>query len=323
MKAIVQQGYGSADTLKLQEIAVPAVGDDGVLVEVYAASVNALDWHLARGVPFFIPLLEAISGPKHKVRGVDLAGRVSAVGPKVTQFKPGDDVLGGADGSFAEFVVTQAKRLAHKPPEVTFDQAATLHVAGLTALQGLRDRARLRNGQRVLVNGAGGGVGTFAVQVAKWMGAHVTAVTRAGSMDLVKSIGADEVIDHGAEDFTRRHERWDVIFDIAGRQAFADCRKVMAPEGILLAIGAPGGRIIAPAGRLLEAFVLSAIGGRPRIVPFVAKSDSADLALLAELVERGTITPVIDRRFALTETAEAVRILGTEHVRGKFVISVR
>src|SRR5688572_32295042 len=204
MKAIVQEGYGSPDTLKLREIEMPACGDDGVLVEVHAASVNALDWHLARGVPFFIPILEAIGAPKHRVRGVDLAGRVTAVGKNVTRFKPGDEVLGGADGSFAEFTVTTEKRLAPKPAGITFEQAATLPVAGLTALQGLRDRAGVRAAQRVLVNGAGGGVGTFAVQIAKWLGAHVTGVTGTASIDVGRSIGAGAVIDHGAADCTSR-----------------------------------------------------------------------------------------------------------------------
>ncbi len=323
MKAIVQEGYGSPDTLKLREIETPAPGDHGVLVEVHAASVNALDWHVARGVPFFIPLLEAITAPKHRVRGVDLAGRVTAVGKNVTRLKPGDDVLGSADGSFAEFTVTTEKRLVLKPAGVTFEQAATLNVAGLTALQGLRDRARVRAAQRVLVNGAGGGVGTFAVQIAKWLGAHVTAVTRAASVALVRSLGADEVIDHDAEDFTRRGERWDVIFDIGGLQPFSRCRRVMQPEGILLAIGGPAGRWLAPADRLLEALMLSALSRRPRVVPFVAKSVSEDLALLAGLVERGTITPVIERRFALRETAEAVRLLGAGRARGKIVINTR
>jgi NADPH:quinone reductase-like Zn-dependent oxidoreductase len=323
VKAIVQEGYGSPDTLKLREIETPAAGDNGVLVEVHAASVNALDWHVARGVPFFIPLLEAIGGPKHRVRGVDLAGRVTAVGRNVTRFKPGDEVLGAADGSFAEFTVTTEKRLAPKPAGITFEQAATLNVAGLTALQGLRDRARVRAAQRVLVNGAGGGVGTFAVQIAKWLGAHVTAVTRAGSVDLVRSIGADEVIDHDAEDFTSRRDRWDVIFDIGGTRPFSRCRRVLKPDGILIAIGGPAGRWLAPAGRLLEAVILWPLTQQRRVVPFVAKRDPDDLALLAGLVERGTITPVIDRRFALSETAEAVRRLGTEHARGKVVINMR
>jgi NADPH:quinone reductase-like Zn-dependent oxidoreductase len=221
MKAIVQEGYGSPDVLKLREIEMPASGDDGVLVEVHAASVNALDWHLARGVPIFLRALEAIGAPKYRIRGVDLAGRVTAVGKNVTRFKPGDAVLGGADGSFAEFAVTTETRLAPKPAGITFEQAATLNIAGLTALQGLRDRARVRASQRVLVNGAGGGVGTFAVQIAKWLGAHVTAVTRAGSIDVVRSLGADEIIDHDAEDFTSSRDRWDVIFDIGGNRPFS------------------------------------------------------------------------------------------------------
>ena len=323
MKAIVQEGYGSADTLELRDIETPAPGDDGVLVEVHAASVNALDWHVARGVPFFIPMLEALTAPKHRVRGVDLAGRVTAIGKNVTRFKPGDEVLGAADGSFAEFTVTSEKRLALKPAGVTFEQAATLNVAGLTALQGLRDRARVRAGQRVLVNGAGGGVGTFAVQIAKWLGAHVTAVTRAGSADLVRSIGADEVIDHGREDFTSHRDRWDVIFDIGGVQPFSRCRRVLTDEGILLAIGGPAGRWLAPAGRLFKALMLSPVTRRRRVVPFVARTVSEDLALLAGLVERGAITPVIGRRFTLSETAEAVRHLGAGQARGKVVINTR
>jgi NADPH:quinone reductase-like Zn-dependent oxidoreductase len=323
MKAIVQEGYGSPDALKLREVETPVAGDDEVLVEVHAASVNALDWHLARGVPFFIPLLEAIGAPKHRVRGVDLAGRVTAVGKNVTRFKPGDEVLGGADGTFAEFTVTTEKRLAPKPAGITFEQAATLNVAGLTALQGLRDRARVRAGHRVLVNGAGGGVGTFAVQIAKWLGAHVTAVTRAGSVDVVRSIGADEVIDHDAKDFTSRRDRWDVIFDIGGTRPFSRCRRVMEADGILVAIGGPAGRWLDPAGRLLKAVMLSAVTQRRRVVPFVAKNDPQGLALLAELVQRRTITPVIDRRFALSETAEAVRYLATGSRQGKVVITTR
>jgi NADPH:quinone reductase-like Zn-dependent oxidoreductase len=323
MKAIVQEGYGSPDTLKLREVETPAAGDNGVLVEVHAASVNALDWHLARGVPVFIPILEAIGAPKHRVRGVDLAGRVTAVGMNVTRFKPGDEVLGGADGSFAEFTVTTENRLAPKPAGITFEQAATLNVAGLTALQGLRDRARVRAAQRVLVNGAGGGVGTFAVQIAKWLGAHATAVTRAGSVDVVRSLGADEVIDHDAEDFTSRPDRWDVIFDIGGNRPFSRCRRVMEPDGILVAIGGPAGRWLAPAGRLLEAVMLSALTRGRRVVPFVARSDPEGLALLAGLVERGTITPVIDQRFSLSETAEAVRRLAIGDRRGKIVITTR
>jgi NADPH:quinone reductase-like Zn-dependent oxidoreductase len=290
---------------------------------VHAASVNALDWHLVRGVPVFIRVLEAIGGPKQRIRGVDLAGRVTAVGKKVTRFKPGDEVLGGADGSFAEFTVTTEKRLAPKPAGITFEQAATLNIAGLTALLGLRDRARVRAGQRVLVNGAGGGVGTFAVQVAKWLGAHVTAVTRAGSADLVHSLGADDVIDHGAEDFTSRRDRWDVIFDIGGNRPFGRCRRVLEPHGMLVAVGGPAGRWLAPATRLLHAVMLWPLTRRRRVVPFAATSDPEGLTVLAGLVERGTITPAIERCFPLRDTAEAVRHLGAGHRRGKVVINLR
>lgn len=323
MKAIVQEGYGSPDVLRLREIERPAPGEDGVLVEVHAASINALDWHLARGVPVFLRAMEAIGAPKHRVRGVDLAGRVTAVGQRVTRFRVGDEVFGGADGSFAELVATSEKRLAHKPAAVSFEQAATLHVAGLTALQGLRDRARLGAGQRVLVNGAGGGVGTFAVQIAKWLGAHVTAVTRAASLELVRSLGADEVVDHQSEDFTRRGERWDVLFDVGGNRPFHRCRRVLTRDGILLAIGGPAGRFLAPASRLLNAVVLSAITRRPRIAPFVAKSHPGDLALLADLVERGALVPVVQRRYPLDETAQALRDLGSGAVQGKLVVNVR
>jgi NADPH:quinone reductase-like Zn-dependent oxidoreductase len=323
MKAIVQEGYGSPDTLKLREVETPVPGDDGVLVEVHAASVNALDWHLVRGVPIFLRLLEAIAAPKHRIRGVDLAGRVTAVGKNVMRFKSGDEVLGGSDGSFAEFTVTTEKRLAPKPAGITFEQAATLNIAGRTALQGLRDRARVRAGHRVLVNGAGGGVGTFAVQIAKWLGARVTAVTHAGNADLARSLGADEVIDHGAEDFTSRHDRWDVIFDIGGNRPFGRCRRVLAPDGILIAVGGPAGRWLAPASRLLGAVMLWPLTRRRRVVPFVTTDDPEGLALLAGLVTRGTLTPVIDRRFALSDTAEAVRRLAAGHLRGKVVINMR
>jgi NADPH:quinone reductase-like Zn-dependent oxidoreductase len=300
---------------------MPRVEANGVLVRVHAASVNALDWHTTRGMPYFIRAIEGLRSPRNAIRGVDLAGRVEAVGEDVTGFRPGDEVFGGSNGSFAEYTATTPDRLAPKPAGFTHGEAAALHVAGLTALQGLRDKAQVKAGQRVLINGAGGGVGTFAVQIAKWLGAEVTAVTRTESVDLVRSIGADEVIDHRREDFTRRGERYDVLFDIGGNRPFADCRRVLTEKGILVAVGAPAGRWLAPATRLLGAAALSPFVSQ-RLVPFVSKNDAPGLALLKELAEAGKIRPVIDRRYPLAEAAEAIRYVGEGHARGKVVVEI-
>jgi NADPH:quinone reductase-like Zn-dependent oxidoreductase len=322
MKAIVQEGYGSGAMLHLREIEKPDPGDDGVLVEVRAASVNALDWHLVRGVPVIIPLLERLSREKYHLRGVDVAGRVAAVGKNVSRLVPGDEVFGGADGSFAEYAATAERRLAKKPAAVSFEQAATLPVAGLTALQGLRDRARVQPGQRVVVNGAGGGVGTFALQIAKFLGAHVTAVTRTESVELARSLGADVVVDYQAEDFTRRGERYDVIFDIGGASPFRSLLGVLSAEGIVVAVGGPQGRWIAPADRMLAAMAHRLFSGRRKIRPFVAKTSPEDLASLASLVEQGRLEPVIDRTFSLEETGAAVEHVGRGRARGKVVIRI-
>jgi NADPH:quinone reductase-like Zn-dependent oxidoreductase len=321
VKAIAQTGYGSPDVLQLRDIDMPQIDDDGVLVRVHAASVNALDWHTTRGMPYFIRALEGLPSPRNRIRGVDLAGQVEAVGGSVTRLRPGDDVFGGSHGSFAEYTATTADRLALKPPGLSYEHASTLYVAALTALQGLRDKAQLRQGQRVLVNGAGGGVGTFAVQLAKVFGAYVTAVTRTESIELVRSIGADEVIDHRAEDFTRRSERYDVIFDIGGNRPLAACRRVITRNGTLLAVGAPAGRWLAPVGRLLHAALLSPFVSQ-RLVPFISRNDRTDLELLGGLAERGQIRSVIDRQFPLAEVAEAIKYVGTGQARGKVVISV-
>jgi NADPH:quinone reductase-like Zn-dependent oxidoreductase len=322
MKAIVQDRYGSPDVLALRDVETPPIDDHGVLVEVHAASVNALDWHTTRGMPYLIRMDEGFRKPRHSVRGVDLAGRVVAVGKHVARLKPGDEVFGGSTGSFAEYAATTEDRLAPKPSGFTYEQAAALHVAGMTALQGLCEKAQLQAGQRVLINGAGGGVGTFAVQIAKWLGAHVTAVTRAESIDVVRSIGADEIIDHRSEDFTRRGERYDVLFDIGGNRPFAHCRRVVARNGTIVAVGGPAGRWLAPATRMFKALALSPFVSQ-RLVPFLSKNDRVSLARLAELSEAGKISPVIDRRYALTGVPEAVRYLGAGRARGKIVITVR
>lgn len=323
MKAIVQEGYGSpADVLALRDIPTPGIDDKGVLVEIHAASVNALDWHITRGMPQVLRLGLGLRTPTDRVRGVDLAGRVVAVGSRVTRFQIGDEVFGGADGSFAELVATTEDRLARKPSAFTYEEAAALHVAGMTSLQGLRDKARLQAGQRVLINGAGGGVGTYAVQIAKWLGAHVTAATRTESVDLARSLGAGDVIDHRTADFTRGSKRYDVIFDIGGNQPFAHLRRVVTRKGTIVTVGAPAGRWLAPVTRLLNAAVLSTFVSE-RIIPFVSKNDGASLALLGELAEAGHIRTVVDRQFALSETAEAISHVGAGRARGKVVIKVR
>jgi NADPH:quinone reductase-like Zn-dependent oxidoreductase len=318
MKAIVQNGYGSPDVLELREIEKPAVGDDRVLVKVRAASVNAGDWHLLRILPRVVGKLLRTSRPT--VRGWDMAGQVEAVGKDVTRFKPGDEVFGTANGTFAEYAATSEDRLAPKPRNLTFEQAAAIPVAACTAIQGLRDKARLQPGQRVLVYGAGGGVGTFAVQVAKSLGAHVTAVTHARSVDLVRSIGADEVIDYTKEDFTRRGERYDVLFDLGADRSFADCRRVLAPTGTLVLAGAASG-LWAILWRLLEAPVRSRLGSQ-RFAPLLTRARHGDLVQLKDLAEAGKLSPVIDRQYPLGETRDAVRYVGTRDARGKVVITV-
>lgn len=322
MRAIVQDGYGSPDVLALRDIETPGIDDRGVLVEVHAASVNALDWHTTRGMPYLIRVGDGIRKPRCAVRGVDFAGRVAAVGNHVTRVKPGDEVFGGSNGSFAEYTVTTEDRLAPKPPASSYEEAAALHVAGMTALQGLRDKAQLRAGQSILINGAGGGVGTFAVQIAKWIGARIAAVTRTENVALVRSLGADEIIDHCTEDFALGSERYDVVFDIGGNRAFRTLRRVAARQGIIVAVGGPAGRWLAPATRMLSAAALSPFVSQ-RVVPFISKNDAASLALLADLAEAGRIRSVIDRQFPLSETPEAIRHVGAGSARGKVVIKVK
>lgn len=321
MKAIVQHGYGTADVLKLEDVDMPAVADDRILVRIRAASVNALDWHVTRGKPYFMRLMTGLRVPSDKIRGVDFAGEVVSVGRNVTRTKPGDAVLGRTDGSFAEYTATPEEWVVPKPAGVTWEQAASLNVAGLTSLQGLRDRAQLRRGQSALIVGAGGGVGTFAVQIAKWLGARVVAVTRTESVDLVRGLGADDVIDYRKEDFTRLGERFDVIFDIGGPQPFRHYRRIMNRNAVCVAIGGPAKEWFAPADRMLKAIVLSPFVTQ-RFLPFVAQTNSADRTLLAELVEQGKLTPVIDRRYALRDAVEAVRYVGEGHARGKVIVTI-
>jgi NADPH:quinone reductase-like Zn-dependent oxidoreductase len=321
MKAIVQDGHGSADVLHLRDIEPPVVTDDAVLVRVRAASVNALDWHAVHGGRLLGAIGFLLRSPTAPVRGVDLAGQVESVGKNVTRLRPGDEVFGTGKGAFAEYATATEDRLAPMPRNLSFAEAASIGVAGLTALQGLRDKGQVRPGQRVLIYGAGGGVGTFAVQVAKALGAHVTAVTGTGNLDLVRSLGPDELIDRTKEDFTRRGQRYDVIFDVAADRPFSDCRRALTPNGRLVLAGAAKSGDLAMVSRLIGAVVRSRLGNR-WLVPFIAAIRREDLVAMTELIEAGKVRPIIDREYTLRDAAEAVRYVGSGQARAKVVINV-
>ena len=320
MRAIVQEGYGSADVLRLREIDVPVHAADGVLVSVRAASVNAADSHLVH-MPFPARVVFGFAMPKMPIRGTDVAGVVEAVGANVTRFKPGDEVFGVARGSFAEFAGTTEDRLVPKPGRLTFGQAAAVPLAGITALQGLRDKAAVRPGQRVLIHGAGGGVGTFAVQIAKALGAHVTAVTSTRNLDLVRSTSPDELIDYTQEDFTRRGERYDVFFDVAANRSLLECHRVLTPNGVFVLAGAAKGGMGAIVWRLLSMSALSRFV-KQRMFTFMARTNHDDLVALAALIESGQVSPVIDCEYSLSKVPEAVRYLKSGQARAKVVINV-
>jgi len=323
VKAIVRERYGSPDVLELRDVDKPVLDDDSVLVKVRAASINAYDWHMMRGLPFLARMSEGLRKPKSIAMGVDVAGQVEAVGKNVTHLRPGDEVFGARSGALAEYVRGSAKSfLVPKPAGLTFEQAAAMPMAATTALQGLRDRGQLKAGQTVLINGAAGGVGTFAVQIAKAFGAHVTAVCSTRNVDMVRSIGADEVVDYTREDFTKRGQAYDLILDVAASRPLSECRRVLASNGTLVLVGAPDGRRMGPiVARILAMIVLSRFASQ-KLLPFLAKNSKEDLMFLKELVEAGRIRPVIDRTYPLSETAAAIRYLEEGHARGKIVITV-
>jgi NADPH:quinone reductase-like Zn-dependent oxidoreductase len=323
VKAIVQDRYGSANVLQLREIDKPLVTDDRVLVKVRAASLNASDWHLLGGGPFLARMIFGLGlrRPRNRVPGGDLAGQVEAIGKNVTLFKPGDEVFGSGRGAFAEYTTCSDRFLVPKPRQVSFEQAAAVAVAGCTALQSLRDKGQVKPGQRVLICGAAGGVGTFAVQIAKALGAHVTAITGPKTMELVRSLGPDEVVDYTQVDFTRRAEQYDVLIDIAANRSLGDLRRVLAPSGTLVLVGAAKSGGLAPLIRPLIAFVLSHFVSQ-RVVVFVAQVRQADLVVLKELIEAETLRPVIDRQYPLSEVPDALRYLGSGQARAKVVINV-
>lgn len=321
MKAIVQEGSGSADVLKLREIERPAVTEGRVLLRVRAASVNALDWHSVHGGAILEIASRIMRSKDDPVRGVDVAGVVEAIGPGVTRLSVGDEVFGGAPASFAEYASASEKGVVLKPKGLSFEQGAAVGVAGRTALQGLRDHGHVKPGDRVLIYGAGGGVGTFAVQIAKALGAHVTAVTGPRNVDVVRSLGADLVIDYAKEDVTRRSERYDAIYDVAATRPLGHLMRVLAPGGTLVMAGAAKGSMIGIFARIASAMLRSRIR-KQRVVFYVAKSNLDDLVVLKDMMEAGKIRPVIDRTYPLSEAAEAVRYLGTGQARAKVVITV-
>jgi len=324
MKAIVQDRYGSADVLELREIEPPGVEDDEVLVCVHAAGVDPGVWHLMTGLPYLIRIAGyGFRAPKTRVRGNDLAGRVEAVGKDVTQFQVGDEVYGTSDGTFAEYVSAKASKVALKPANLSFEEAAAVPTSALTALQGLRDHAEAQPGQRVLIIGASGGIGTFAVQLAKAFGAEVTGVCSTTKVDMVRSLGADHVIDYVLDDFTQTAQRHDVILDMAGNRSLSTLRRALTPEGTLVIIGGEeGGRWLGGTDRQIRALLLSPFV-RQRLRTFIAKESAEDLLVLKELIESGKVAPVIDRTYALREAPDAIRHLEEGHARGKLVLSVQ
>ena len=321
MKAVVYRKNGPPEVLRLEEIEKPAPGIEEVLIRVFAAATNPLDWHMMKGGPVLMRLL--MGGGKLKRPGVDVAGVVEAIGPGVTQFKPGDAVFGTCKGAFAEYAVAPESRLAVKPDSVSFEDAAAAPIAALTALQGLRDKGKLRSGQSVLINGASGGVGTYAVQFARNTGAHVIAVCSARNAELVRSLGAERTIDYAQEDFTKGAARFDVIFDLAGNHPFSACKEVLTPEGVHVGGGILAGStsMTAMFGGLLVALAQSCFS-RQKFTTFVAKANREDLTLIGELLANGKLKSVIEHRYRLEEVPEAMRLQGTWRARGKLVICV-
>lgn len=316
MKAIVQNQYGSPDTLKLKEIARPEIKENEVLIRVKAASINAGDYFSMKGSPWVARFMVGFPKPKDHILGWDVAGQVEAVGPQVTQFQPGDQVYGACTHAFAEYVSADAGYFAKKPANLTFEQAAAVPTAALTALQGLRDEGEVQPGQKVLINGASGGVGTFAVQIAKSLGAEVTGVCSAKNTDMVRSIGADHVVEYTKEDFTRGGANYDLILDNVANRSFSDLRRALVPGGKVIPNSGHGGM-----GYVFKAFVLSPFVNQIES-PLFASINHQDLLALNDLIEAGKVTPVIDRTYPLEQTPEALSYAAQGHVRGKVIITM-
>ena len=324
MKAIVYHEYGTPDVLELREIEKPVVADDELLVRVHAASVNPVDWHTMTGKPFLVRTQGGLRKPKSDRLGVDFAGTVEAVGKDVTTFREGDEVFGARNGAFAEYVCVREERVVvSKPSNLTFEEAAAVPVAAITALQGLRDKGQIQSGQKVLINGASGGVGTFAVQLAKSFGAEVTGVCSTGNVELVRSLGADRVIDYTEEDFTRSGLRFDLVLDNAGGRSWSELKRILEPEATLVIVGGPKtNRLWGPLGKAVMTRVASVRTRQTVAAPFLAKLNKEDMLVLQELLETGAVASVIDREYGLSDLPEAMRYLGEGHARGKIVITI-
>ena len=321
MKAAVLRSYGPPEVLRVEEIEKPTPSDDEVLVRVYASSANPVEWYGITGL-FLARIGNGFFKPKDMRLGTDFAGVVEAVGKNVTQFKLRDAVFGGWHGAFAEYVCAR-ENLVHKPANVTFEQAAGVGIAGLTALQGLRDHGKLKAGQKVLINGASGGVGTFAVQIAKALGAEVTAVCSTHNVDLIRSLGADHVIDYTKEDFTRSGKRYDLLLDIAGNRSWRDCKRVLNPQATFVIVGGPkSNRVIGPLGHVIK-IRLAALGASQKTVFFVANFNRDDLLVLKNMFETGQVKPVVEQTYPLCEISKAMRHLGTGHAKAKIIVTMR
>ena len=322
MKAIVYRCYGSPDVLQFENIEKPIPADDELLVKVHAAAVNPLDWHYMSGTPYIMRMESGLGTPKTSQLGVDFAGTVEAVGSSVTRFKPGDEVFGGRTGAFAEYVrVRENRAVVLKPANLKFEQAASVPIAAITALQALRDKGRIQAGQKVLINGASGGVGTFAVQIAKSFGAEVTGVCSTRNVEMVRSIGADHVVDYTKENFTESKQRYDLIVDMVGNHSLSANRRILNPKGNYVIVGGPDGKWIGPLVGPIKALMLSPFVSQ-ELGMMLAELNQEDLTVLSDLMQAGKVTPVIDRTYQLSEVAEAIRYLELGRARGKVVITL-
>ncbi|MEO0375443.1 MAG: NAD(P)-dependent alcohol dehydrogenase [Cyanobacteria bacterium P01_A01_bin.17] len=323
MKAILYDRYGSSEVLQLQEVNRPAVGDNDVLIRIRAAGVNPYDWRFMRGTPYFMRLIIGLLKPRDGRLGAELAGEVEAVGKNVTQFKPGEAVFGRVNGSFAEYIsIPETDAIAPKPVNLSFEQAASVPLAALTALQGLRDHGQIQPGQQVLINGASGGVGTFAVQLAKAFGAEVTGICSTQNLELVRSIGADKVIDYTREDFTQSGQQYELMLDMVGNHSLRDCTHILTTKGrYVVGSGPEGSGLLGPLGHLIKSLLMSPFVSQ-KVVSLDMKKNKADLLFLKTLIEAERITPVIDRSYPLSEAPEAIRYLEKGHARGKVVMTM-